>query len=200
MGTILSRTTELGKAGYALYPSGPLGRLNQDEWIKWLNYMPNFLQERINFLSNKKSSELTSDEIEELKSYKKELEMAEISRKYGYEDIDYNMALKYHDYLYETDIERIIQKKLTKEEYIDAIEIATKMKNNLSYSEILNYCKEKEKKYNELSMKESFILRLMEQRLHYKTDNTKIVEELSPVIENTREMFAKSLRNAEKKS
>ena len=94
----------------------------------------------------------------------------------------------------------LFKKKLTKEEYIDAIEIATKMKNNLSYSEILNYCKEKEKKYNELSMKESFVLRLMEQRLHYKTDNTKIVEELSPVIENTREMFAKSLRNAEKKS
>ena len=88
-----------GRKGVKLVSIGPLGPgLSEEEWKKWLNYIPEFQRERVEYLSNKKAGDLTSSEIEELHRLQKELKMRSISKIYGEEEMNKSDALEYMDY------------------------------------------------------------------------------------------------------
>lgn len=184
-----------GKEGIKILNIGPLGpELSEKETKKWLNYMPNFQLDRINYLSSKVAGELTSGEIYELNRLRKDIKMASISKKYGNEKISKRDALAYINYTKQKNLDYIIQKKLTKEEYTSAKEEVHQLLNNLSYEELLKYCDEQKRIYNELSMRDSFVLREVLKVLNRKI-RRKEEQILSAALEKNRNKRVRSIEN-----
>ena len=188
-----------GEKGVKILQISPTGNdLAEEEWKKWLNYIPLFQQERINSILSKTAIDLTDDEIEELRIYKKEMKMASIAKIYGEEKIDKKDALEYIDYANQRNLEQIIKRKLTKEEYKKAIEEAQQLVSDLSYNELKDYCSDKSKHYTELSMVDSFILREVSKKVKAMS-NKKLTDALSYEIEKNELMRQRSMENASKK-
>ena len=139
--------------------AGPLGPYSEKEWMRWLDYIPNFYQERINYLSQKTNEELKKEELVELCILRKELKMRDISKNYKNKETSSSDYLEYIHYITQNNLESLIRKKLTIEEYVIAIESFCEIVNRLSYEELRQYCKEKENNFDSLSMIDLFILR-----------------------------------------
>ena len=188
-----------GEKGVKILQISPTGNdLAEEEWIKWLNYIPPFQQERVNRLLSKTAFDLTDDEIEELRIYKKEMKMASIAKIYGEEKINKKDALEYIDYANQRNLEQLIKRKLTSEEYKKAREVAHQLVRDLSYNELLDYCRDKGKNFAELSMVDSFILREVSKAVHAIT-NKKLTDALSYEIEKNELMRQRSTENASKR-
>ena len=176
-------------------PLGP--ELTDKEIIKWLNYVPNFQLNRIEYLSNKVASELTSNEIKELSHFRKDCKMASISKKYGNENIDKRDASEYIEYTKQKNLDFIIQKKLTSKEYNSAIEKIYHLINSLSFVELEEYCCEQKKNFEELSMEDSFILREISKELNRKIRN-KREQMISSALEQNENMRQRSIERSKR--
>lgn len=182
-----------GREGVTMISISPLGpSFSEIEWKKWLNYMPKFEQERIDYLKNKRANELTNNEIEELKEYKKELKMAFLSHKYGKEKLDKQDTLEYIDYVSQNTLNNLIKRKLTKEEYEEAKEKANKIIEKVSFENLIKYIKEQKKKFAELSMVDTFILREVSREANFES-MINMEKELSFLIRQNENMRRRSL-------
>ena len=188
-----------GEKGVKIVSIGPLGpNLSEEEWKKWLNYIPEFQKERIEYLSNKKAGDLTSSEIEELHILQKELKMRSISEIYGEEEMNKSDALEYIDYSNQKQLNSLIRRKLTDEEYQLAIDKSNQLVNDLSYEELLEYCREQENHFSELSMVDSFALRRVSIVVN-AISNKKTGEAIAYEIERNELMRQRSMENASKR-
>ena len=188
-----------GRKGVKIVSIGPLGpSLSEEEWKKWLNYIPEFQKERIEYLSNKKAGDLTSSEIEELRGLQKELKMRSISKIYGEEEMNKSDALEYIDYSNQKQLNSLIRRKLTDEEYQLAIDKSNQLVNDLSYEELLDYCKEQKNNFSDLSMVDSFVLRRVSKVVN-AISNKKTSEALAYEIERNELMRQRSMEYASKR-
>ena len=188
-----------GEKGVKIVSIGPLGpNLSEEEWKKWLNYIPEFQKERIEYLSNKKAGDLTSSEIEELHILQKELKMRSISEIYGEEEMNKSDALEYIDYSNQKQLNSLIRRKLTDEEYQLAIDKSNQLVSDLSYGELLDYCREQENNFSDLSMVDSFVLRRVSKVVN-AISNKKTSEALAYEIERNELMRQRSMENASKR-
>ena len=188
-----------GRKGVKIVSIGPLGpSLSEEEWKKWLNYIPEFQKERIEYLSNKKAGDLTSSEIEELRGLQKELKMRSISKIYGEEEMNKSDALEYIDYSNQKQLNSLIRRKLTDEEYQLAIDNSNQLVNDLSYEELLDYCKEQKNNFSDLSMVDSFVLRRVSKVVN-AISNKKTSEALAYEIERNELMRQRSMEYASKR-
>lgn len=188
-----------GRKGVKIVSIGPLGPgLSEEEWKKWLNYIPEFQKERIEYLSNKKAGELTSSEIEELCRLQKELKMISISKIYGEEEMNKSDALEYIDYSNQKQLNSLIRRKLTDEEYQLAIDKSNQLVNDLSYGELLDYCREQKNNFSDLSMIDSFVLRRVSKVVN-AISNKKTSEALSYELERNELMRQRSMEYASKR-
>ena len=188
-----------GRKGVKIVSIGTLGpSLSEEEWKKWLNYIPEFQKERIEYLSNKKAGDLTSSEIEELRGLQKELKMRSISKIYGEEEMNKSDALEYIDYSNQKQLNSLIRRKLTDEEYQLAIDNSNQLVNDLSYEELLDYCKEQKNNFSDLSMVDSFVLRRVSKVVN-AISNKKTSEALAYEIERNELMRQRSMEYASKR-
>lgn len=188
-----------GRKGVKLVSIGPLGPgLSEEEWKKWLNYIPEFQRERVEYLSNKKAGDLTSSEIEELHRLQKELKMRSISKIYGEEEMNKSDALEYMDYSNQKQLSSLIRRKLTDEEYQLAIDKSNQLVNDLSYEELLEYCREQENHFSEISMVDSFVLRRVSKVVN-TISNRKTGEALAYELERNELMRQRSIEYASKR-
>ena len=188
-----------GRKGVKIVSIGPLGpNLSEEEWKKWLNYIPEFQKERIEYLSNKKVGELTSSEIDELRILQKELKMRSISEIYGEEEMKKSDALEYIDYSNQKQLKSLIRRKLTEEEYQSAIDKSNKLVSDLSYEELLKYCREQKEQFSDLSMVDSFVLRRVSKVVN-AISTKKTGEAIAYEIERNELMRQRSLENASKR-
>ena len=187
-----------GKKGVKIVSIGPLGpNLSEEEWKKWLNYIPEFQKERIEYLSNKKAGDLTSSEIEELHRLQKELKMRSISKIYG-EEMNKSDALEYMDYSNQKQLSSLIRRKLTDEEYQLAIDKSNQLVSDLSYGELLDYCREQENNFSDLSMVDSFVLRRVSKVVN-AISNKKTGEAIAYERERNELMRQRSIKNDSKR-
>ncbi len=188
-----------GNKGVKIISIGPLGpNLSETEWNKWLNYIPEFQKERIEYLSNKKAGELTSSEIEELHILQKELKMSSISKIYGEEEMNKSDAIEYVDYSTQSQLDSLIKNKLTEEEYQHAVEKSNQLTNDLSYKELLEYCREQEKQFSDLSMIDLFVFRRVS--IVVNAISNKITgERIANAIKKNDLMRQRSIENASKR-
>ena len=161
---------EMAKCGVRITHLGPLGpNYSEKEWIKWLDYIPNFQLQRIDYLSSKQVTELTNNEKEELTTLRKELKMRNISKKYEDKETSVADRLEYADYTTQEHLDSIISRKLTIEEYNRAKKQIQEIVDTLSYAELEQYCELLKNNFNDLSMIDLFVLREVNRKFVLKT-------------------------------
>lgn len=166
------------------------------ECKKWLNYIPDFQKKRMDYLNNKKVSELSLDEIEEIRNYKYEEMMSNLFKIYKTKKISKENYIKVFDYMESDEIEKVMLRKLTKEELIfckDKINTLIKKDNN----ELRKIIKEQQKDYKNLSMIDSYILNVISQ-IDFKRDMIKLDETIKLKTKQNEIMLKRSFEEAKK--
>lgn len=127
------------------------------EWVKWLDYVPTFEQEKINKLIKKKNK--TSEEYRKVGNYYYYKKMAELFKEYGTKNMDIEEYEEVLMFMKQNSIEEYMNKKLSKEE----IELAKSQIDN--YKKIPDeelfkkvFEDKKEDNYMKLSMIDAYIL------------------------------------------
>ena len=127
------------------------------EWVKWLDYVPTFEQEKINKLIKKKNK--TSEEYRKVGNYYYYKKMAELFKEYGTKNMDIEDYEEVLMFMKQNSIEEYMNKKLSKEE----IELAKEKIDN--YKKIPDeelfkkvFEDKKEDNYMKLSMIDAYIL------------------------------------------
>ena len=77
----------------------------EDEWIKWLSYVPDFKKKRIDMLNSKLVSDISLEELEEIRKYKEQIEMLELLKRYNDSSTSKDDYMKAYDFLANEDIE-----------------------------------------------------------------------------------------------
>ena len=107
-------------------------------------------------------------------------------------------ALEYIDYSNQKQLNSLIRRKLTDEEYQLAIDNSNQLVNDLSYEELLDYCKEQKNNFSDLSMVDSFVLRRVSKVVN-AISNKKTSEALAYEIERNELMRQRSIEYASKR-
>lgn len=121
LGRILAR--EMAGSGNMTLVGDVTGNVNPNiEWIKWLEYEPEFLKLRIQKLTSKEIENLSLDEIQEIKNYKYLERILKLFKRYGTKEISKDGYMEVYDYMSNNKIEDLMLSKLTKDELISAKE------------------------------------------------------------------------------
>ena len=124
------------------------------EWIKWLEYIPEFEEKKLNKIYKKKVKDLTLDEINFLKTFKEREEMLDLIKKYQCDKCDEEDFLKVYKCI-NSPIINLMLEKLSKDELQEA---KTKINDIKDFaSEDIQKMKEN---YSELNMVDSYILHI----------------------------------------
>lgn len=106
------------------------GNVSPDiEWIKWLNYEPEFEIDRINYLENEKVSDLSIKDLEEIIRYRRNREFAKLFKQYGTGEISKEDYMRVYDFMSNESIDDLMLSKLTSEELRYAKQEITKLSN-----------------------------------------------------------------------
>ena len=124
--------------------------------------------------------------------------MRSISKIYGEEEMNKSDALEYIDYSNQKQLNSLIRRKLTDEEYQLAIDKSNQLVSDLSYGELLDYCREQENNFSDLSMVDSFVLRRVSKVVN-AISNKKTSEALSYELERNELMRQRSMEYASKR-
>ncbi len=193
---MMHRMAQKGGIGIKMISLGPLGpNCSEKEWIKWLNYIPTEEQKRIDYLSNRPASELTLSEKAELYQLKKELKMASISRIYGKEKLSPEDCLEFMNYTEQPNLDRLIRRKLTSEEYEAAINEAERIISESSFEELIEYCDAQEEAFESLSMPESLTFREIS-KIVFEMDMERLGQRNAVQLDGNEQMRKRSLKNA----
>lgn len=132
------------------------------EWIKWLSYIPEYENKRIEYFDSKKISELTYEELEEASRYSRNKIFARLFKIYGTRECSEEDYMKVYDYMCSESIEKLMLSKLTSEELQYAKQEITKL-SKVSKEQIRTKLNEEQKpeKYEQLSMVDSYILHVI---------------------------------------
>lgn len=127
------------------------------EWVKWLDYVPTFEQEKINKLIKKKNK--TSEEYRKVGNYYYNKKMAELFKEYGTKNMDIEEYEEVLMFMKQNSIEEYMNKKLSKEEIELAksqIENYKKIPDEVLFKKVFE--DKKEDNYMKLSMIDAYIL------------------------------------------
>ena len=127
------------------------------EWVKWLDYVPTFEQEKINKLIKKKNK--TSEEYRKVGNYYYYKKMAELFKEYGTKNMDMEEYEEVLMFMKQNSIEEYMNKKLSKEEIELAksqIENYKKIPDEVLFKKVFE--DKKEDNYMKLSMIDAYIL------------------------------------------
>lgn len=142
---------------------GASGNISPDiEWIKWLNYEPEFEKRRIEYLSSKNTTELSLQELEEISRYRKNKDMANLFKIYGTSECSKEEAKQVYEYMQNTSIEELMLNKLTADEICYAKQEILKL-SEMPEEQLRTKVKEEQQrdKYAQLSMVDSYILHII---------------------------------------
>lgn len=127
------------------------------EWVKWLDYVPTFEQEKINKLIKKKNK--TSEEYRKVGNYYYYKKMAELFKEYGTKNMDMEEYEEVLMFMKQNSIEEYMNKKLSKEEIELAksqIDNYKKIPDEVLFKKVFE--DKKEDNYMKLSMIDAYIL------------------------------------------
>jgi hypothetical protein len=190
---------EMSKSGgkVTIITVNVIGNINPlTEWIKWLNYEPEFEKRRIEYLDTKKISELTLEELEEASKYSRNRIFARLFKTYGTKDCSLEDYMKVYDYMTHESINELMLSKLTSEELRHAKKKINSLRQ-MPFAE-LNIKVKNEKqpeRYAELSMVDSYILHAIS-NINYSRNISKLANEIDAQIERNEVIRQKSLINA----
>ena len=142
------------------------------EWTKWLSYVPDFLKEKIEIISNKQASEITEAEYNLLNKFKEDQKMARLFKIYGTKEITEDEYITVYKYMKTKNIESLMTSKLTKDELMKAKE-QIKYYVGIPAEELSEKVKseQKQENYDKLSMIDSYVLHMISQTNHYRSMN-----------------------------
>ena len=140
------------------------------EWLKWLEYIPEFENIRRQELESKKIDELSLEELNELKKYLKQLQMLELFKLYGTNNISKEDYMRIYNYMKDCSIEDLMLSKLSKDELLYAKEKIGSLKE-LSTLELKENILDKNKEnFEKLSMVDAYIFH-MASKIFYARKN-----------------------------
>lgn len=193
---MMHRMAQKGGIEGKMVSVGPLGpNCSEEEWIKWLNYIPIEEQQIIDYLSNKPAKEMTRSEKAKLFCLQKELKMASISKVYGKEEISSEDCLEFINYTNQPNLDRLIRRKLTPEEYNAAIKEAKRILSESSFEELIEYCDVQEEIFESLSMQESLTFREVSKKV-FEMDMERLGSRIVAQLDANERMRKRSIKNA----
>lgn len=130
------------------------------EWLKWLSYEPEFEKNRIEYFDSKKVSELSLEELAEASRYIRNRVFAELFKIYGTSECSKEDYMKVYKYMRNESIEELMISKLTLEELQYARQEITRL-SKIPSDELSCIIKEKQGKYEQLSIVDSYILHII---------------------------------------
>lgn len=175
------------------------GNVSSDiEWIKWLNYEPEFEIDRINYLENEKVSDLSIKDLEEIIRYRRNREFAKLFKQYGTGEISKEDYMRVYDFMSNESIDDLMLSKLTSEELRYAKQEITKL-SNISKEELSKKVHEEQKEevYKKLSMVDSYILHQVS-NINYARSLNELNRKIDAQLKANEEMRFKSLHYAAK--
>lgn len=175
------------------------GNVSPDiEWIKWLNYEPEFEIDRINYLENEKVSDLSIKDLEEIIRYRRNREFAKLFKQYGTGEISKEDYMRVYDFMSNESIDDLMLSKLTSEELRYAKQEITKL-SNISKEELSKKVHEEQKEevYKKLSMVDSYILHQVS-NINYARSLNELNRKIDAQLKANEEMRFKSLHYAAK--
>ena len=196
LGRMLAR--QLAGSGNMAIVGNVIGNVNPYiEWIKWLEYEPEFEKLRIKELISKEIENFSIDELEEIKKYKFQERILELFKRYGTKEISKDGYMEVYDYMSNNNIEDLMISKLTKEELMSAKE-KIKCFSEIPYKELNEKVKLEKKNYHNLSMVDSYILHMIA-KLNYRRGIAKLNMEIESHINTNEKMRQKSFHSCVKK-
>lgn len=175
------------------------GNVSPDiEWIKWLNYEPEFEIDRINYLENKKVSDLSIKDLEEIIRYRRNREFAKLFKQYGTSEISKEDYMRVYDFMSNESIDDLMLSKLSYEELIYAKDEIFRL-SNISKEELSKKVNEEQKEevYKKLSMVDSYILHQLS-NINYARSLNELNRKIDAQLKANQEMRFKSLYYAAK--
>ena len=130
-----------------------------DEWIKWLEYSPEFIEQRIESLQKRDYENLSIEELQEVIEYLQEKTMLTFFKEYKNNTASEDECAQIYKYM-QKNILSMFNKKLTKEEKEVVLNkiIEYEEKDDDELEQIINT---KVKKYNRLNMIDSYVLHII---------------------------------------
>ena len=152
--------------GVKLIESGPLHYLSTKEFDKWLNYFSDEQKQRIDYLCGKEIEDLTKSEVEEIINFKNDMYLASIANNFENENTSLDDRLKYLKFTKQSNLEDLIRRKLTVEGFNLAKEKANKLISELSYYDLSEYASSQKEDFDNLSMIDTLVLRLISKKIN----------------------------------
>ena len=162
------------------------------EFLKWVSYNPENDHEKLELLLSKKANELSIDEIETLRKYKKNQELVETLKRYCSDKCLNKDIMPIYNFMNKESLEKIMQTKLTKKEIEEANKLILKY-NKMTNNELKNYVSfyHKPENYQKLSMIEAYVFHEMKKQLTIRS-NAKLENMINSQIEDNIVMRTKS--------
>ena len=123
--------------------------------------------------------------------------MRTISKNYGSKETSTNDRMEYVDYSTQKNLDSLIRRKLTVEEYESAVARIQEIVDSLSYEELRQYCESANDSFDEISMVDLFVLREVSRVFLAKADE-KSIKRLSYQLERNEVMRQRSMIEASK--
>ena len=132
------------------------------EWRKWLSYESEFEKNRIRILEARKNSELSFEEVEELRKYRRNRMFAELFRLYEIRKCSYEEYMMVYDFMCTESIEELMLNKLSLDELSYAKDEIVRL-SKVSKEDLEFKVKEAQKieNYDKLSMVDAYILHVI---------------------------------------
>ena len=163
------------------------------EWIKWLSYVLEFQKARIQKLNSKTVAELTLDELDEIRAYKRQIRMLSLFKIYGTSEISKKEYMEVYDFMVNQSIDELMLSKLSSGELRYA-------KGQIQYfsqipSEKLRKKVNEEQKadsYEKLSMVDSYVLHIVS-RIDFARNMARLNSEIEAQLRENDAMRQRSL-------
>lgn len=187
----------MSEVGCKVITGNVAGNISPDiEWIKWLNYEPEFERDRINYLENKKVSELSSQDLCEIIGYRKNKEFAELFKQYYSGKVSKKDYMRIYDFMSNESIDDLMLSKLSHEELLYAKEEIFKL-SRIPKEELSEKVHEEQKEevYENLSMVDSYILHQVS-NINFARSLVELNEKIDAQLKSNEKMRIMSMRNA----
>lgn len=132
------------------------------EWLKWLSYEPNFEKERIESLNTKKVLELTLDELDYVRTNRRNKILAGLFKIYGTAECTEEQYMTVYNCMRTESIEKLMLSKLTDEE-IEYAKSEVARLSSVSQEELSKKVTEEQRpeNYESLPMIDAYILHII---------------------------------------
>lgn len=163
------------------------------EWIKWLSYIPEFQQLRMQELNCKSIDNASLEELDEIRKYKNQSRILSLFKIYGTSEISKKEYMEVYDFMVKHSIDDLMLSKLSVEELKYAREQIQHF-SEVSNEELRQKVKSEQNidSYKNLSMVDSYILHIIS-RINFARSMIELDEEIKARINANDVMRQKSL-------